>query len=94
MKIKGVELKNITLRPLPLKALRINPIKPIKHGNSYMKKSSAVKSTKGIRFKEKDFFLTLFLSGFVLGVLYISVPYSTVHLLMFRTTTCLHPTTR
>ena len=73
MKIKGVELKNITLRPLPLKALRINPIKPIKHGNSYMKKSSAVKSTKGIRFKEKDFFLTLFLSGFVLGVLYISV---------------------
>ncbi len=76
MKIKGVELKNITIRPLQLKALgfrQARPVKSVKFQSWYLKKSGGVKAAKESWFQGKDFFLTLFLSGFVLGVLYITV---------------------
>lgn len=79
MKIKGVDLKDIRIHPLPLKVSgkkslsAIKLIPPIKQRSRKAAGSSTIKSVKGSRFKEKDFFLALFLSGFALGVFYISV---------------------
>lgn len=79
MKIKGVDLKDITIRPLsfkPFGARSIKPagfMKPVRQQSRKASGNSGIKSIKGSRLKEKDFFLTLFLTGFVLGVLYIAV---------------------
>lgn len=79
MKIKGVDLKDITIRPLPLKFSGVKSVGPLKSIRSVSLRSqrssrtAGAKSVKGIRFKERDLFLTLFLSGFVLGVLYITM---------------------
>lgn len=79
MKIKGVDLKDITIRPLPFKLLGTKSIrsmgftKPVRQQNRRTSGTLGAKSIKGSRLKEKDFFLTLFLSGFVLGVLYITM---------------------
>lgn len=79
MKIKGVDLRDVTIRPLPLKFPGMKskgPIKSLRSVSLRGQKTSrtvGTKSIKGIRFKERDFFLTLFLSGFVIGVFYITV---------------------
>lgn len=79
MKIKGVDLKDITIRPLPFSFPGRKSIKPGKSVRSVRLKSQrtlgnvGTKAVKGVRFKERDFFLTLFLAGFVLGVFYITV---------------------
>ncbi len=79
MKIKGVDLKDITIRPLVLKPFGTKSVKSMRfmraagpQGRKELN-GTGIKSIKGSRFKEKDFFLTLFLSGFVLGVLYITM---------------------
>lgn len=85
MKVKGVDLKDITIRPLPFQLPGMKSVKSVK----YMRlkkaakpawtqsqgtlRSTGAKSIKGIRIRERDFFLTLFLAGFVLGVFYITV---------------------
>ena len=85
MKIKGVDLKDITIRPLPfklagmksiksVKSMRLQrEVKPTRVQNQGVFRNIGTKGVKGIRFKGKDFFLTLFLSGFVIGVFYITV---------------------
>ncbi|MDE6636386.1 MAG: hypothetical protein K2K09_07275, partial [Lachnospiraceae bacterium] len=79
MKIKGVDLKDITIRPLPFKAFNRKSLKPMKSmrsmgGRSWkLQNNTGIKGAKGTGFKDKEFFLTLSLSGFVLGVLYITV---------------------
>lgn len=70
MKIKGIELKNITIRPMLLTVPSMKFRKPVRMRNQ---KGVRIKSAKKIRFKDRDFFLTLFLSGFVLGVFYITI---------------------
>lgn len=85
MKIKGVDLKDITIRPLsfklpgmksvkPVKSMRLQrAVKPGRMQSRGAMRSTGTKGMKGIRLKERDFLLTLFLSGFVLGVFYITV---------------------
>ncbi len=70
MKIKGVDLKDITIRPLPLKLPRLGTGKSV---HVPIRRSMESKSAKGIQLKNRDFFLTLFLAGFAMGVLYITV---------------------
>ena len=79
MKIKGVDLKDITIRPLPFPfpgRKSMGPARTLRPGRVKGQRSfgpSGAKAVKGIRIKDRDFFLTLFLSGFVLGVFYIAV---------------------
>lgn len=79
MKIKGVELRDITIRPLPLKFPKIKSagamksIRPVNLQGRRASRTAGAKSVKGVRVKERDLFLTLFLSGFVMGVFYITV---------------------
>lgn len=79
MKIKGVDLKDITIRPLSFKPFgkkSIRPMgfmKPVGQQGRRLSGGAGIKSINGSRFKEKNLFLTLFLSGFVLGVLYITM---------------------
>lgn len=70
MKIKGVELKNITIRPLPFK---LPELKQGRTSRMPVRRTAEAGNTKGIRLKGRDFFLTLFLTGFAMGVLYITV---------------------
>lgn len=70
MKIKGVDLKDITIRPLPLK---LPGFRRAKSPGMPVRRGIEPKSVKGIHIKSRDFFLTLFLAGFVAGVLYITV---------------------